>query len=210
MNSVIPGILEKDWQEIERKLAVIRPFSKVVHIDFLDGKFCEETSLMDFQAFAKYKDDFLMEAHLMTENPTQFIKPLAVVGFKRFLGQVEKMGDVDEFIAEGQIFGEVGLAIDSPTSIDSINVQFDDLDCVLLMGDKAGKSGQVFLPETLEKIKDLRLRTQIPIEIDGGINEQTIVQAKAAGANRFVTTSFVFQSEDPLNSFEKLEGLISS
>jgi ribulose-phosphate 3-epimerase len=209
MHNVIPGILEIDWQEIERKLAVIRSFSKTVHIDFLDGKFCEETSLMDFQPFEKYKNDFLMEAHLMVENPTQFIKPLAAVGFKRFLGQVEKIIDVDEFIAEGQIFGEVGLAIDSPTPISSINVQFDDLDCILLMGDKAGKSGQVFLPETLIKIKDLRLRTQIPIEIDGGINEQTIIEAKSAGANRFVTTSFVFQSNDPLNSFEKLTSLAS-
>jgi ribulose-phosphate 3-epimerase len=119
------------------------------------------------------------------------------------------MVDVDEFIAEGQIFGEVGLAIDSPTPISSIGVSFEDLDLVLLMGDKAGKSGQVFLPETLTKIKDLRLRTQIPIEIDCGINEQTIVEAKVAGANCFVSTSFIFDSTDPLNSFENLESLIS-
>jgi ribulose-phosphate 3-epimerase len=209
MHNVIPGILEKNFAEIERKFAIVRSFSKVVHIDFLDGKFCEETSFMDFNSFIKYKDDFFMEAHLMVENPTQYIRQLAAVGFKRFLGHIEKMQDIDEFIAEGQIFGEVGLAIDSPTSISSINISFDDLDCILLMGDKAGKSGQVFLPETLMKIKDLRLRTQIPIEIDGGINEQTIVDAKAAGANRFVTTSFVFNSSDPLNSFEKLTGLAS-
>jgi ribulose-phosphate 3-epimerase len=210
MHNVIPGILEKDWQEIERKLAVIRSFSNAVHVDFLDGKFCEETSFMDFQPFAKYRDDFYLEAHLMVEDPTHYVKQLATVGFKRFLGHIEKMVDVDEFIAEGQIFGEVGLAVDSPTPISSINIPFDDLDIILLMSDKAGKSGQVFLPETLEKIKQVRLRTQIPIEIDCGINEQTIVEAKAAGANCFVSTSFIFDSTDPLNSFEKLEGLIST
>jgi ribulose-phosphate 3-epimerase len=75
------------------------------------------------------------------------------------------------------------------------------------MGDKAGKSGQVFLPETLIKIKDLRLRTQIPIEVDSGINDITIVQCKEAGANRFVSTSFILESSDPLNSFEKLLSL---
>jgi ribulose-phosphate 3-epimerase len=208
MHNVIPGILEKDWHEIERKLAVVRRFSKTVHIDFLDGKFSPESSFMDFNSFIKYKDDFYLEAHLMTENPTQYIRQLAAVGFKRFLGHVEKMQDIDEFIAEGEIFGEVGLAIDSPTPIDSINISFDDLDCILLMGDKAGKSGEVFLPETLKKIKELRLKTQIPIEIDCGINEQTIVEAKAAGASRFVSTSFIFQSEDPLNSFEKLLSLV--
>jgi len=209
MHNVIPGLLEKDFVEIERKLAIIRSFSNAVHIDYLDGKFCEETSFMDLAPFAKYQEDFFMEAHLMVEDPTHYVKQLAEVGFKRFLGQVEKMVDVDEFIAEGQIFGEVGLAIDSPTPISSLSVPFDDLDLVLLMGDKAGRSGQIFLPETLEKIRQVRLRTQIPIEIDSGINDTTIVQCKEAGANRFVTTSFVFNSSDPLNSFEKLEGLIS-
>jgi ribulose-phosphate 3-epimerase len=209
MHNVIPGILEKNWQEIERKLAVIRPFSKTVHIDFLDGKFSQEETFMNFNSFIKYKDDFFLEAHLMVENPTQYVRQLAAVGFKRFIGHIEKMQDIDEFIAEGQIFGEVGLAIDSGTPISLIKVPFDDLDLVLLMSAKAGKSGQPFLPETLGKIKELRLKTQIPIEIDCGINEQTIVQCKDAGANRFVTTSFIFNSEDPLNAFEKLENLIS-
>jgi ribulose-phosphate 3-epimerase len=209
MHNVVPGILERDWQEIERKLAIIRSFSKTAHIDFLDGKFSEQSSFMDFNSFIKYKDDFFLEAHLMVENPTQYVRQLAAVGFKRFLGHIEKMADVDEFIAEGQIFGEVGLVLDIDTPVSSLSIPFDDLDVILVMAAKAGKSGQVFLPETLSKIKELRLKTQIPIEIDSGINEQTIVEAKSAGANRFVTTSFVFESPDPLNSFEKLTSLIS-
>jgi ribulose-phosphate 3-epimerase len=209
MHNVIPGILEKDWQEIERKLAVIRLFSKTVHIDFLDGKFCQDSSFMDFNAFIKYKDEFFLEAHLMVDNPTQYIRQLAAVGFKRFIGHIEKMTDIDEFIAEGQIFGEVGLAIDSVTPVSSINVPFDDLDCVLLMADKAGKSGQSFLSETIEKIKELRSKTQISIAVDCGINDQTILEAKEAGADRFISNSYIFNSSDPLNSFEKLTNLAS-
>ena len=209
MHNVIPGILEKDWQEIERKLAVIRSFSKVVHIDFLDGKFCEESSLMDFQPFVKYKDDFFLEAHLMVENPTQYIRQLAAVGFKRFIGHVEKMQDIDEFIAEGQIFGEVGLAIDSETPISSIKIPFDDLDVILVMAAKAGKSGQVFSQSALLKIQELRKQTIIPIEVDCGITDESIIAARVSGANRFVADSFIFGSEDPLNSFEKLQTLIS-
>jgi ribulose-phosphate 3-epimerase len=209
MHNVIPGILEKDWQEIEKKLAIIRPFSKVVHIDFLDGKFCEETSLMDFQPFAKYKDDFYLEAHLMTENPTQYVKSLAAVGFKRFLGHIEKMVDVDEFIAEGEICGEVGLALDIDTPISAITVPFDDIDSILVMAVKAGESGQAFSQSTLLKIKELREKTIVPIEIDGGITDESIIAARVSGANRFVTTSFIFNSPDPLNSFEKLTNLIS-
>lgn len=143
----------------------------------------------------------------MVENPADYIKPFAAAGFKRFLGHIEKMKNLEEFIAEGQIFGEVGLALDLQTPIDAINVPFDDLDCILLMGVKAGKSGQEFLPEILSKIRDLRNKTKISIEIDGGINEQTIIDAKAEGAERFVATSFIFKSEDPMQSYEKLLSL---
>lgn len=209
MHNVIPGILEKDWQEIERKLAVIRPFSKVVHVDFLDGKFCEESSFMDFNSFIKYKDNLFLEAHLMVENPTQYVRQLAAVGFKRFIGHMEKMVDVDEFIAEGQIFGEVGLALDIETPLSSIVVPFDDIDVILLMAVKAGKSGQAFSQSTLLKIKALREKTIVPIEVDGGITDESIIAARVSGANRFVTTSFIFNSSDPLSSFEKLTSSVS-
>lgn len=207
MHNVIPGILEKDFVEIERKLAIVRPFSKAVHVDFLDGKFCEEFSFMDFNSFIKYKDDFYLEAHLMTENPTQYVRQLAAVGFKRFIGQIEKVTDIDEFIAEGQIFGEVGLALDIDTPVSSLIIPFDDLDSILLMAVKAGKSGQSFSQSALLKIQELRKRTIVPIEIDGGITDESIIAARVSGANRFVTTSFIFNSEDPLNSFEKLLSL---
>lgn len=207
MHDLIPGILEKDWQEIEKKLAIIKPFSKKVHIDFLDGKFSPEISFMDFSQFIKYKNDFFMEAHLMVDDPSQYVKSLANAGFKRFLGHIERMENLEEFVAEGQIFGEVGLALDIQTSIDVINIPLDDIDTVLLMSVKAGKSGQEFLPEVLEKIKSLRQITQIPIEIDGGINEETLIAAKKESAQRFVVTSAIFQSHDPMESFEKLLSL---
>lgn len=204
MSQIIPGILEKEWAEIEKKLEIIKPFSRRVHIDFLDGNFCPETSFLDPEPFRKYKDDFFMEAHLMVNNPTKYIKPLADCGFRRFLGHIEKMQDLDEFVAEGQIFGEVGLALDSATPVDLITIPLDDLDMLLLMGVKAGKSGQVFLPEVLEKIKKLSQNSQIPIEVDGGINEQTIAGIKASGARRFVVTSALFQYPEPMRAFEKL------
>lgn len=204
MSELIPGILEKDFAEIEKKLQIIKSFSQKVHIDFLDGKFSPEVSFMDFPQFSKYKNDFFMEAHLMVEDPSQYINQLANAGFKRFLGQVEKMENLEEFIAKGQIFGEVGLALDIHTLIDVISIPFDDMDTILLMSVKAGQSGQEFMPEVLEKIRTLRQITQIPIEIDGGINEQTLVQAKQEGAERFVVTSSIFKSQDPMESFEKL------
>ena len=207
MSKIIPGILEKEWTEIEKKLEIIKSFSRTVHIDVLDGKFSPETSFLDPKPFKKYKDDFFMEVHLMVENPTQYLKPFADSGFKRFIGQIEKIQDVDEFVAEGQLLGEVGLALDIETSMESVKVSLEDLDLIFLMSVKAGKSGQVFLPEVLEKIKKIRENSQIQIEVDGGINEETIVKARQAGASRFVVTSSIFGSLEPMRSYEKLLSL---
>ena len=207
MYDVIPGILEKDFSEIEKKLQIIKPFSRKVHIDILDGKFRDDLSFLDPTPFKKYTTDFFMEAHFMVDNPLEYIKPFANAGFKRFIGHIEKMKELEEFIAIGQIFGEVGLALDFQTGIDSIKIPFDDLDFILLMGVKAGKSGQEFLDETLIKIEQIRQNSQITIEIDGGINEQIIIDAKAKGASRFVATSFIFKNEDPMEAYEKLLSL---
>ena len=148
-----------------------------------------------------------MEVHLMVENPLNYLQPFAAAGFKRFLGHIEKMQDISEFVAQGQILGDVGIAIDNTTPIDALKIPFDDLDEILLMSIHAGKSGQEFLPEVLEKIKAIRQQSQVSIEIDGGINDQTIIEAKTAGANRFVATSYIFNSKDPMQSFERLTSL---
>ena len=207
MHNIIPGILEIEWEEIEKKLSIIRQFSKFVHIDFLDGKFSKDISFLESTPFEKYSQDFFMEAHLMVEDPTSYIKPFAKAGFKRFLGHIEKMTELDEFVAEGQIFGEIGLALDVDTSIDKIKIDFNDLDCILLMGVKAGKSGQEFVPSVLTKIQEVRKLTQIPIEIDGGIKETTLTASKRNGADRFVATSFIFENKDPMQAFEKLSSI---
>jgi ribulose-phosphate 3-epimerase len=199
--------LEKNWEEIDKKLQIIKSFSRSVHIDIIDGKFADNLTFLDPAPFAKYKDDLFMEVHLMVENPLNYLQPFAAAGFKRFLGHIEKMQDISEFVAQGQILGDVGIAIDNTTPIDALKIPFDDLDEILLMSIHAGKSGQEFLPEVLEKIKAIRQQSQVSIEIDGGINDQTIIEAKTAGANRFVATSYIFNSKDPMQSFERLTSL---
>jgi ribulose-phosphate 3-epimerase len=101
------------------------------------------------------------------------------------------------------------LALDLDTELSKITVSLEDLDVILLMGVKAGLSGQVFNPKVLEKIKSLKEKSFVPIEVDGGVNDTNIVDLKNAGAERFVTTSFLFQ-DDPTRAFEKLNNLIIS
>lgn len=209
MYDIIPGILEKDFAEIEKKIDKVLGFAKVIHIDVIDKQFAVNTTILDPKPFAKYSQDVILEAHLMVEEPIGYLDSFAASGFKRFLGHIEKMASQEEFVAKGQLLGEVGLAIDSPTSLDTVTVSLDDLDAILLMSVKAGESGQTFLPQTLEKIKKIRAESEIKIEIDGGINETTLTQSLECGANRFVTTSFLFKG-DPLQNYQKLHSLLKT
>ncbi len=203
------GILEKEWPEIEKKLEAARGFAKTIHVDLADGKMVPNTSFMDPKPFAKYAKDFDLELHMMVENPIQYLKPFADAGFKRFVGHVEKMPNVTDFVAEGQLYGEVGLALDQGTSVNSLDLNLDNLDCVTIMTIKAGFSGQQFMEDQLQKIKDVHKTSMIPVEVDGGVKDTNIMFAKNAGAVRFVATSFIWGSEDPKASYEKLQSIIS-
>ena len=206
MFEIIPGILEKDFSEIERKINLVKSFASVIHIDIIDGKFAPNATFLDPAPFANFTKDLFFEVHMMVENPIQYLKPFAQAGFRRFLGHIEKMPDQAEFVAQGEILGEVGLAVDGPTDLSLIKVPYEDLDCVLIMTIKAGQSGQTFDPEYLKKVQILRTaQNDIKIEVDGGINGETINEAKNAGANRFVANSFIFNNPDPQKQYEILK-----
>lgn len=209
MFEIIPGILEKDWAEIERKLEIYKPFVKSVHIDLIDGKFAPNMTFLDASPFAKYRQDFLLELHMMVENPIAYLKPFADAGFARFIGHIEKMPDQEEFVAQAQLLGEVGLAIDTETPVEAIKVSLDDLDCILVMTVKAGFSGQSFMEQNLEKVKQLATKTTVPIEIDGGVGLSTIKLGCVAGVKRFVATSFLFNGESAGKQYKLLEDAIS-
>jgi ribulose-phosphate 3-epimerase len=204
---IIPAILEKNWEEIENKIEISKTLGRNVHIDFIDGKFTDNTSFLDPSPFKKYSNDLNLEAHLMVEEPVNYLESLALNGFNKFIGHIEKMKDQVEFIAKGEVLGAVGLGIDLDTDLNEIKVNLEDLDQVLVMAVKAGKSGQTFNSSVIEKIKILRGKYLGNIEVDGGINDKTLIEARNAGANQFCVTSFLF-NEDPIKQFNLLRNLI--
>ena len=205
MHEILPGILEQEWAKIEEKLKLVKPFAKTIHVDLLDGKFAPNTSLLDPTPFTPYTQDFFFELHMMVEEPIGYLDSWAKAGIQRFVGHVEKMSDQEAFVAKAQQLGEVGLAVDKDTGIDAITVPYQDLDEVLVMTVKAGFSGQTFLQEPLEKVRVARGKhLYLPICVDGGINTTTIRAAAAAGATRFVATSFLFGSDTPAERLQQL------
>lgn len=215
-----PGTENKDWSEIETKIESVKPFTKTIHIDVCDGKFAANTTFADPEPFKKFTKELpsglrgqmvgdkglVFEVHLMVEDPIKYLKPWVDAGFHRFIGQVEKMPDQEAFVAEAQLYGEVALAIDKQTPLDAIKVNLENLDALLVMTIQAGFSGQKFEEQLLQKVKDARAKHEyLPIEVDGGINDETIEIAVESGANRFVATSFLFGFGTPEEQYKLLE-----
>ena len=69
MYEIVPGILEKTWEDVEAKIKLLSPFAKTLHIDIADGIATNNTTFLDPEAFAKYKDQFFLEVHMMVEEP---------------------------------------------------------------------------------------------------------------------------------------------
>ncbi len=207
---IVPAPGTFPWEEIEKRIESVLPFAESIHIDVTDGKFVSQVVSLDPTPFKKYAGRVILEAHFMTENPIQYIKSFADNGFTRFIGQVEQVPDITAFVAEAQLYGEAGLAVDGPTQLSVLdNVILDDLDVVLLYtGEKAGFSGATMLPDRLQKVMELRKKDAfLPIEIDGGVNDQNILLAKDAGVTRFVSTGFIFNGNVEEN-YTKLQNLI--
>ena len=206
-----PGTEDKAFEAIEKKLNSVKGLARTIHIDIIDGKFAKNITFSDPTPFAKYSKDFVFEVHLMVEEPVNYLKPFAQAGFQRFVGQVEKMSDQAEFIAQAQLLGDAGLAIDLSTGVNAIKVPLSDLDEILVMGVRAGFSGQQFNEKAMVKVKKLRDKTDVPIEVDGGINNKTILTALEVGATRFVATSFLFgPGNDPEVQFKLLNDALKT
>lgn len=205
-----PGTFVKDEKEWGDKIKLVRPFAKTIHVDVVDGIFAPNTTIAEPEWFAPFAKDFILEIHLMTDEPVNHLQKWADAGFRRFIGQIEKMSDQAEFVAQAQLLGEAVLALDKPSPVEAIQVPIEDLDGLLVMTIQAGLSGQKFEESLLAKVRKLRKQTQLPIEVDGGINDQTIAMAAHAGANRFVATSFLYNFEHPGKQYKILQEQLNS
>ncbi|MBI5619396.1 ribulose-phosphate 3-epimerase [Candidatus Gottesmanbacteria bacterium] len=209
MIDIIPGILEKDFAEIERRIALVAPYVSWVQIDVADNTLVPNETFLDFGKFAKLVQldkNPSLEAHLMVAEPEKYIRPLADAGFKRLIAHVEAH-DPRRFLDGAKYESvEVGLAIDGPTDIEQIEPFLEEIDVVLVMTIEAGFSGQALMPETIDKIKKIHENfPDLAVEVDGGINDKTAKLVRDAGATRLVSTSYLFK--DPAAIAQAIERL---
>lgn len=214
MNEVVPTILTSDINDFTNKIKLVKNISSRVQIDVVDGIFAKIKTI-DLGAVRDLGEtgELKIDLHLMVEEPMGWVKRCLELVPDRIIAHIEKMDDPASFINEVINSGmEVGLAIDLNTSLESVREDVLLLaDMVLILGVKAGESGQIFDKIALEKINKVReiLKDLGKIGVDGGINLENIKLCKEAGANIFYVGNYLWEAEDTGKRYNELLTLVN-
>ena len=199
---VAPSLLSCDFANIEREVkAVTAAGADWLHVDVMDGHFVNNITIGPPVVKAiKKVSDIPLDVHLMIENPEKYVDEFIKAGSDYLTIHVEATKnplDVLRKIKAQNV--NPGITLRPSTSISEILPFLDEVSLVLIMTVEPGFGGQSFMHEQVEKIKILRKEIEqrkldIHIEVDGGINKETAKICREAGANAFVSGSYIFNS----------------
>jgi len=202
---IIPGIIAKSQEELDKLLNKIEGDVKYVQLDIMDGKFVENESLNFLFELPETKP-FLYEAHLMVDDPLDWIQKHGDE-MDLIIAHIETIEEPEEFIDLIKNLGKkVGFALDPETPIEKVLEYVEKIDQVTIMTVVPGKYGAEFIHEMMDKVALLREQApNLDIEVDGGMNNETIKEAKEAGANKFISGSFIMNALDFSKALDKLK-----
>lgn len=219
MSDVSVSILSVDKENATHtfyNLETARP--EYFHIDVMDGKFVENNNLelmKDYATTISHISNIPLDVHLMVENVEEIMDEYMDLLPDRITFHIEAISDserifniIDE-LKSNRI--KIGIAIKPNTKIEEIKPYLNYIHQVLVMTVEPGKGGQKLIPETLEKIKELRSFVDdngidIDIEADGGINKETAEDVRNAGTDVLVSGAFIINSENQREAVEIIRG----
>lgn len=204
MIKLAPSILSADFARLlEDVKKVEKAGCEYLHIDVMDGHFVPNITLGPGIVKSLRKDvNMVFDAHLMIENPDNYIKEFADAGCDIIVVHQEACTHLHRTIQNIKSHGiKAGVALNPATPIETIKYVLQDVDMVLLMSVNPGFGGQSYIPGVTEKIKELKalideMNLDIDIEVDGGVKPSNIAEVVNAGANVIVAGSAIFNADD--------------
>jgi ribulose-phosphate 3-epimerase len=206
---VTPSILAADFSDLATQVREIMDAGcRVIHCDVMDGHFVPPITFGPMVVSAlreSLPDEAYLDVHLMIERPERHIDEFAKAGADGITIHVESTPNIAFTLSAIRDLGlNAGLVVSPGTP--PTHFGENELDLALIMTVNPGWGGQPFLTSQLDKVKRVRamLGDDIPIEVDGGVNAETVVDCAEAGATWFVAGSAIFGSDDPAATFRAI------
>jgi len=196
---VSPSLLAADFSSLERELNRAKSAgANMLHVDVMDGHFVPNITLGPFIVKAMRKVTKLpLVAHLMIENPENYIEEFAKAGSDLIIFHIETTKNPKALIRKIKgLKKKAGVSLKPKTKISTIKSILPLVDEVLVMTVEPGFGGQKFMRNQLSKIRNIRKLYKKDIAVDGGVNYETAKLAASAGANIFATGTYLFKSRN--------------
>jgi ribulose-phosphate 3-epimerase len=200
---IAPSVLSADFGHLAAQVGLIAKETPWLHIDVMDGHFVPNLTFgPPVVASLRRHTDLFFDCHLMMTNPEQYLEAFRRAGADLCSVHVE-IGRTQDLIAQMRELGlSVGLVLNPDTPFADVEPYIDQIDLLLVMSVHPGFGGQSFIEDVLTKVADARAAIDagghaVTLEIDGGIDTQTVIRAARAGARVFVSGSAVFSAPDP-------------
>lgn len=210
---IAPSILSADFANLAQALATVDSATDRIHVDVMDGHFVPNLTIgAPVVKSLRPNTQSFLDCHLMCTKPEILIEDFVKAGADAITIHVE-IGNTKQYIDQIKSLGVyVGISLNPDTPYEAIEEFLPDVDIVLFMSVFPGFGGQSFIPEVLDKVAKADAyrkvhNLDIILEIDGGINPETIAQAAYAGCDVYVAGNAVFNTADPAQAIRDLESI---